>query len=285
MPGIDLPRVGEVVFGQVDYAAGGTFGPRIQRNLQLVVLDRGSVTVTTDGRRRRLGPGEVVGQWPGGQEHYAFDEQTSSSHRWVALTLEDPGGGWVEAAKHLWPAVVRETEAMREIFALGWSGLEAEGGTPALRRALGMAYATAFAAAGVDAGSVPGLVDPRLPRPLLEMRRVIEARYAGPLELADLAEAASVTPAHLVRLCRKHLDTTPIRLLWGSRLDRGIDLVKHTGLDVAEIAYRVGFASPFHFSRKFKEKVGVAPSEQRRREWGNGGGSGGLGGTKTNGGA
>jgi AraC-like DNA-binding protein len=36
------------------------------------------------------------------------------------------------------------------------------------------------------------------------------------------------------------------------------------GRRVSEVADRLGFANPFHFSRRYKRFYGVAPSEARR---------------------
>ncbi len=81
--------------------------------------------------------------------------------------------------------------------------------------------------------------------------------------LVDLAAAAHVTPSHLVRLSREHLGVTPVALLWETRVRRGLDLLKNTGLTVAEVADQCGFASPFHFSRRVKQATGKPPRELR----------------------
>jgi len=39
--------------------------------------------------------------------------------------------------------------------------------------------------------------------------------------------------------------------LWLIRLEEAARLLSQTGLGVAEVAYRTGFANPFHFSRRF----------------------------------
>ena len=47
------------------------------------------------------------------------------------------------------------------------------------------------------------------------------------------------------------------------RLHRAMDLLKGSAGNVAEIAYSVGFSDPSHFSRRFHEQFGVAPSDVR----------------------
>jgi len=43
------------------------------------------------------------------------------------------------------------------------------------------------------------------------------------------------------------------------------DRIFDTSLSVSEIAYSLGFKYPQHFSRLFKQKVGVTPNEYRMR--------------------
>jgi AraC-like DNA-binding protein len=48
------------------------------------------------------------------------------------------------------------------------------------------------------------------------------------------------------------------------RLYAGLDLLKTTDLNVAEIAYQVGFEDPNYFSRCFTHEFGTTPSETRK---------------------
>jgi AraC-like DNA-binding protein len=263
---IDLPVIREVVFGSVVYEPGGSFGPRRQRDLQLVMLDRGSVQIETDGLTRTLRCGEVVCQWPGGEEHFRFDDRVESAHRWLTLRFASEDPSLAHLREQLGPssAVARETERMRQIFELGWTGGPASDSGVGVE--LARAYLTAFSGQ-LRLGGETAAAGSVLPGPLRLMRETIETRYAEPLILDDLARSGNVTASHLVRLCRQRLATTPMRLLWDTRAQRGIDLLRSTGLGVAEIAYRVGYASPFHFSRAVRERLGHPPTEERRRAW------------------
>ncbi|MEM7625945.1 MAG: AraC family transcriptional regulator [Planctomycetota bacterium] len=236
-------------------------------DFQLVMIDRGSVRITSDGVEQYVGPGEVVCQWPGGREFYRFDPDLNSSHRWVALHYEESTDvrEWFAAARHRAPRVRRESPLMRSLFdtAFGLTPVN----DPAIantRTHLAMAYLSAYLGEKHEAASSTGTP---LPAALTAMQEAIAQRHTEPLTLDDLAEAGSVSTNHLVRLCRMHLDTTPMRLLWDVRVERGFELLLHTALTIGEIAYRVGFATPFHFSRLFKAKYGRSPRDYRRDEW------------------
>ncbi|MEM1108644.1 MAG: AraC family transcriptional regulator [Planctomycetota bacterium] len=268
--GIDFRPPERVVVLSVDYAPGGECGPRTQRDVQLVMLDRGSLRVETDGRVEPVFPGDVIVQWPGGQEHYVFDSETASSHRWIALTYDDSPETrrWLAGLRAAAPRRRRESGVMRRLFDMARAMTTADDAeTVTARNHLAWAYFEAYL---VGEPTDADIDTPRMPPALSAMQAVIAEHSDEPMTLDDLAAAASVSPNHLARLCRKHLNTTPMRLLWDRRVERGVELLRNTGLNVSEIAYRVGFANPFHFSRLCKARHGVSPRELRQRVWSSG---------------
>ncbi|MEO1236218.1 MAG: AraC family transcriptional regulator [Planctomycetota bacterium] len=259
----------------MDYAPGTAFGPRVQPDVQLVVVDRGALRLTAAGVEHAVGAGRVVCQWPGQLEHYRFSPERATTHRWVALTYgrEPATRRWLEARQADAARVQQETAVMRGLFdnAFAMADLD-DPAESAARTCLAMGYLAAFLAGGsapTDA-SRSASNDPSQPPALRAMQHAIAERYAEPITLDDLAESAAVSTHHLVRLCRKHLDTTPMRLLWERRVDQGVELLRGTGLTVAEIASRVGFANPFHFSRRCRAKYGQSPRGVRAAAWGGG---------------
>ncbi|MEM1211034.1 MAG: AraC family transcriptional regulator [Planctomycetota bacterium] len=257
-----------VIFAEIDYPPGSVFGPRVQGDLQLFMVERGSAVVTTDGIDQEVRPGQVVCQWPGGLELFTFDKTEETVHRWITFSLADwPGPDQRERVARLRrssPAIREEGRLMRRVFELGYSTVPDRRKSDSVSLIqLGLAYLVDYLS-GDDLESVKA---ERLPQALTAMRRTIDTRYAEALTLDDLAASASVSGPHLARLCRRHLDTTPLRLLWDTRIDHGLTMLRDTGLSVAEAAYRVGFASPFHFSRLVKARTGEAPRDYRRRVW------------------
>ncbi|MDP9364299.1 MAG: helix-turn-helix transcriptional regulator, partial [Chloroflexota bacterium] len=85
------------------------------------------------------------------------------------------------------------------------------------------------------------------------------------IRLDDLAAVAGVDRAHLCRLFRATTDRTPMETVRLARLDRAATLLARSNYSIAEIAAMCGFASPFHFSRRFKESYGEPPRSLRDR--------------------
>jgi len=95
--------------------------------------------------------------------------------------------------------------------------------------------------------------------------RYIEARYLEDIDLKQIALAARVTPQHLVSSFRKAFAVTPIRFLWQLRARAAAVELCASDEPIAEIAWRCGYRSPYHFSRHIKQLFGMPPSELRAR--------------------
>jgi len=63
---------------------------------------------------------------------------------------------------------------------------------------------------------------------------------------------------------------SPIEFIRIIRLKRGLQLLEKSQMNIAEIAYEVGFNSPRYFSKYFKEEYGVLPTAYAKRHKENG---------------
>jgi len=93
----------------------------------------------------------------------------------------------------------------------------------------------------------------------------MDARYAEPLDLDDMAAAAGFSRYHFAREFRAAFGETPGGYLSRRRVERAKSLLASANLTVTEICVLVGFTSLGSFSRRFTELVGSSPTEYRRR--------------------
>jgi AraC-like DNA-binding protein len=250
-----------VSVGTVTYPPGGTLGPRRQRDVQLVLVHAGSARVAVDGRERRIAIGEVGLLLPGHRERFAFDPDLATRHSWVQAHVPDLSAE-LRARLEPLPAVLPLTPALdaivREAVATAAS---ASSNAPPLLAHLAAAALWRYI----------GEAERRRPeraRPVDDARRFIHANLHNPrLTLDDVAAAAHVTPAHLIRSFRAEHGTTPKAYLWERRVALGVDLLTNTGLPIAAIAGRCGFATAHHFSRRIRQATGLPPGALRRARW------------------
>ncbi|MDI4646058.1 AraC family transcriptional regulator [Cohnella hashimotonis] len=267
MPDLPFDRLSQAVAGSIVYPPGSKFGPRIQQDIQLVMLYTGEMTVTLSGRPLHVTPGHVVLLKPGLEETFVFSKTEDSWHRWIAVHFEDLPDQAVEALNRL-PECLPLSEEMNLLLDL-MIHLNRQGEpTDADVRSLGLAALHLY-----PRESAKTVLQREKHPAVYAALAMIRENYAEEMSLAALANAAGSSPEHLVRLFKKHERTSPIHYLWQYRVNRAVELLTHTGLTVSEIAVRCGFKTSHHMARLVKETTGRTASQIRRDSWG--GGSGG----------
>ncbi|MBF6334290.1 helix-turn-helix transcriptional regulator [Nocardia abscessus] len=96
---------------------------------------------------------------------------------------------------------------------------------------------------------------------LRRARDLADRHYADPLNLDELAAAAGVSKYHFLRAFAAVYGLTPAAYLAERRIERAQDLLRATNLTVTEVCMLVGYSSLGSFSSKFRQLVGVTPSQ------------------------
>ena len=101
------------------------------------------------------------------------------------------------------------------------------------------------------------------PRKLQSAIRHMEATLETPLSPEWIAAQVGVTTRHLQRLFRLHTGASPGKFYMDLRLRRARLLLQQTRMPVLEVAVAVGFSSHSHFSKRYRERYGLTPVQQR----------------------
>lgn len=94
------------------------------------------------------------------------------------------------------------------------------------------------------------------------MTHVLE-RLSDRHSVDSLAEYAGISPRQLQRLFRSQLGCSPSEFVETERINQASRQLV-SGLRPSDIAARVGFRSHEQFSRRFKTRMGITPSDYRR---------------------
>jgi len=249
-------------FGLVTYRANGRLGPRLQPHYQLVVLHRGWLQITSNGKTHWVKEGEGILLRPGFEEVFQFTEDAETLHSWCQIgESQIPPELAVAAGYCHRPAACSRN--LLETMRTGWRRNVPLTDLPAAR----LMITRVLAAIWEFCRGLPAPEIPPVPEALRRAERCIEENLAGSLPLDALARAAGLSKGHLIQLSRIHWQTTPIEYLWRQRLARAAHLLRETGLSIGEVADRTGFGNPFHFSRRFKQRFGAYPRAWREGEW------------------
>ena len=256
------------------YPAGATFGPRLLRDYEVVWIIEGDVVYHADGVDYESPPGTMLIGRPGFRDAFTWDVSRETRHAFFHCNFDSLPDDWPAPAE--WPVVVRmpENDIVRPLFRYVlsmcmWARQENAGPPPRPAAQLTRAVETLLGALLVGPVRQFDELGRDLPEPVRRAMRFIEETLArdpgAKVTLGELAKASAVSSEHLCRLFAGALHVTPMEAMRYQRLELAMGLVARSNLNVGQISYRCGFASPYHFSRVFKEVYGLAPTAMRKR--------------------
>jgi AraC-like DNA-binding protein len=115
------------------------------------------------------------------------------------------------------------------------------------------------------AATMRGDLRPGDARPITEAMRLMRMQAFRPLSVEAIARQVAMSPSHFAHRFRVVARMSPMRFVKEVRLEAARDLLLSEGARASEIALRVGYESPAHFSRDFKRRFGTSPARYARR--------------------
>lgn len=100
-----------------------------------------------------------------------------------------------------------------------------------------------------------------------KMVNYFEDHYSEKISLDQIAENMYLSPFYISKIFKSETGDTPIRHLINIRLEKAKGLLEsgNTG-NIQEVAASVGYDDAYHFSKLFKKRYGISPSQARKRE-------------------
>ncbi len=99
---------------------------------------------------------------------------------------------------------------------------------------------------------------------LVEVVALMEANIEEVIEMDELASYVGLSRRQLERLFQKYLECSPSKYYLRLRLLRARQLLKQSTMPIIDIAAACGFVSTPHFSKCYREQMGIPPSEERQ---------------------
>ncbi len=217
------------------------------------------------------GPGELHVYEPGVPQEYGTYPGHGWNFHWVRFTARPAWAVWLR-----WPRLRP-----------GWGLRRLRTDSGALRRQFGAEFDRLHRDLRLEAASRTELAMNTLERILIlaterlradarqamdhRVLRALEAIAARPearFRVADLAREAHLSPSRFAHLFRRETGHAVINAVLQTRMREAARLLALTRLPVSEIAFTVGFSSPFYFSRTFSRHHRMSPRAFRQRHGG-----------------
>lgn len=90
--------------------------------------------------------------------------------------------------------------------------------------------------------------------------------YSEKISLDQIAENMYLSPFYISRIFKSETGDAPIRHLINIRLEKAKELLEGGwGGSIQEVAASVGYDDAYHFSKLFKKRYGISPSQARKK--------------------
>lgn len=98
---------------------------------------------------------------------------------------------------------------------------------------------------------------------LMTMLSFIHENYSKKLNLAEIAQSASVSKRECLRCFQNGIHESPFDYLIGYRIECAKKLLRSTDMPITEIALETGFSNNAYFSKIFRRECGETPRKYR----------------------
>lgn len=95
---------------------------------------------------------------------------------------------------------------------------------------------------------------------------MIANSYNKKLKIAEIADAVGVNRSYLSNIFKRELNMSPQEFLINFRLEKAAQMLKETEEPIGSIASTVGYTDALTFSKAFKQKYNMTPTEYRNSE-------------------
>ena len=88
----------------------------------------------------------------------------------------------------------------------------------------------------------------------------------GMITLEELAAVAGLSVSHYCAMFKQKTMQTPMQLYTSMKIQRACQLLQNRNQTIKAVSYSLGFFDQYHFSKVFKQVMGVAPKNFRKQE-------------------
>ena len=91
----------------------------------------------------------------------------------------------------------------------------------------------------------------------------IEQNFQNDITVEDIAATCGLNRSYFGKIFHESMGKSPQEFLISYRMTKAAELLKLTGLSIADVGNAVGYPNQLHFSRAFKNVYGISPRQWR----------------------
>ncbi|MDF2668601.1 MAG: AraC family transcriptional regulator [Paenibacillus sp.] len=277
------PMPSLLTVGHSLWRPGGQHFRRSFEVFDMLIVVKGNLYMTEEGRPYEVGPGELLLLEPGLQHwgHESCKEQTevywvhfkhnlsyrsidSHSIRWSAILPQGTDQDITPTEQHLYLPKYANIDLIRIRPLLDEM--------VALHRTLCKENASYLQAklAELLVGLQVGLKREKISRSMSiceELKRALQLSYTEPFDAQALERTLHYNFDYAARCLKRHTGMSPLKYQHYLRIEEAKRLLSHSVLTVGEIGTRVGYSDDNYFIRMFRARIGVSPGVYRQSQW------------------
>ena len=238
---------------------GFLFSGESHSMLELTYVDQGSIHSVADGQDQLLKQGDLVIYAPG-QWHMQYAD-IDVAPRYVTITF-DVDGGSLESLYNRKFMVPRQALSLLRQMLREQEQLD-EFSTDMIIAQLNMLLLEllreAKAPSGVKLQTSNAIHSEN--EIIRKAQQYISSHIREKLSVPLVARQVDVSPSYLTALFHKNLQISPGEYIRRIKLQESKQMIRENNLNFTEIAAALQYSTVHHFSRQFKEKFGITPTE------------------------
>lgn len=248
--------------GREDCASGWSFGPYIREKYVIHVVTAGKGIYRVNGNEYELTEGMMFVIYPGVETYYQADKMTPWSYTWIGFTgyRADTVVSSMGFSKDRPVAALRDC---KDICASIDMLLDTRKMTPGdiLKRTGGL-YFTLSLMIDNSLEAMPVRYYAQI-KYVNMAAEIIAASYNKKIKIQEVADRVGINRSYLTNIFKREMNMSPQEFLINFRLEKAAEMLRESEEPVGSIASSVGYTDALTFSKAFKQKYGVTPTEFR----------------------
>ncbi len=97
-----------------------------------------------------------------------------------------------------------------------------------------------------------------------QAKNYIYSHYFEDISVTQIADFLGISRKYLFAIFKTELNQSPKDFLINYRINKACDFLRNKSISIASVGYSVGYKDPLVFSKAFKLKTGLSPTEYRK---------------------